>query len=204
MLDGATPGGCAFAETADRPALQARQIWDRAFDPSVLTAEASPAPATVVDRFDISKVAATVSIAITQDGCERVALSDAYRRIRVDIVRGSVLDGPVSLRYRLGDGWGLDAQLLTLRRLQVLRRTGRFTRTLFPPEKMAPRWLAALRACDAIAAGASQRELADLLFGPLAAHATWRGESDFLRLRVQRLVRIGRRMTESAYLSLLR
>lgn len=178
-------------------------VWNRAFDRSVLIAEALPASATAGDKFDISKVAAAVSIAIAQGGCERVALSDGYRRIRLDIVSGSVLDGPVSLRYRLGDGRELDPQLLTLRRLQLLRRTGRFARTLFPPEKMAPRWVAALRVCDALATGVSQRELANFLFGPLAAHATWRGDSDFLRLRVQRLVRIARRMTQSAYISLL-
>jgi hypothetical protein len=204
MRCGVAPGGSAFAESADRPASRARLIWDHLRDPSVLTVETAPPDAADGEAFDISRLPTLVTIVVAPGGGEHVALSDGLRRIRIDVADGTLLQGPVRLRYRLADAQGLDPQILTMRRLLALRRTGRFAPSLFPRERMAAHWAMALRASDALAAGASQRDLAGLLFGALSARTDWRGASDFLRLRVQRLVRIARRMTHGGHFALLR
>ncbi len=138
------------------------------------------------------------------DGREQVALSDGYRRIRIDVARGTVLEGPVRLEYLLGGFGDVDTRILTLRRLISLHKSGRFARGLFPAERLAPKWLAALRTCDAVRAGATQSDIARALFGERFGSSGRREGSDFLRLRVQRLVRKGRSMIQGGYRTLLR
>jgi len=48
-------------------------------------------------------------------------------------------------------------------------------------------------------AGASQRDIAVALFGERRVAAEWSRGSDCLRLRVQRLIREGRRMVQDGY-----
>jgi hypothetical protein len=73
-----------------------------------------------------------------------------------------------------------------------------------PREPRARRWLLALRAFDAVASGASQREIAEELFVALYRSARWKTDSEFLRLRVNRLLRLARRMMSEDYRLLLR
>jgi hypothetical protein len=60
-----------------------------------------------------------------------------------------------------------------------------------------------LQAYDGLAAGASQREIAVVLFGETRVREEWKGRSDFLRLRVQRLINVGRDMVDGGYKRLL-
>ncbi len=130
-------------------------------------------------------------------------ISDGYRHIRIDVTRGTLRAGPVHLRYEMQGFESAEARILTLRRLLALCRLGRFARNLHPRERLAPRWLAALRVYDAVGHGASQREIATTLYGQQSTALGRDSGSDFLRLRVQRLVRIGRHMVGGGYLSLL-
>jgi hypothetical protein len=155
------------------------------------------------DSFDIAHFGNIASVVVSDNGCQHVTLSDGFRRIRIDVVGGCVLRGPVRLHYRLSGFRQLDDKLLTLRRLAALRRLGRFARSLHPPEPRAPRWIEMLRAHDATRAGASQREITAALFGQRRARDEWRTGSDSLRLRVQRLVRSGREIIAGGYLRLL-
>jgi hypothetical protein len=196
-------GGFTFAEDPKLPAPAARLIWAYQVNRAVVRVEAMAASPAGPDSFDLAHFAGMVSIAMTQNG-EVVALSDGYQRIRLDVVSGSLLDGPVRLHYHLSGFCDLDVKLLTLRRLAALCRRGRFSSTLHPREPRAPRWIAALRAHDAIAEGASQREIAATLFGEAWVSEDWRRDSDSLRLRTQRLVRSARTMVAGGYLRLLR
>src|SRR3546814_17526695 len=54
---------------------------------------------------------------------------------------------------------------LTLQRLCRLARSGRLLKSLYPPERRARRWVEMLRAFDGAATGASQRDIAAVLFG---------------------------------------
>ena len=154
--------------------------------------------------FDLTRIATRITVVtLTNDG-ERVVLSNGSHRISLTIVEGSALSGPAHARFRLDYRDGIDAQMLTLRRLLAILETGRFSKHLFKRERMAPRWVDALRAHDAAQAGASQREIAAVVFASLSEANGWRGDSDFLRLRVQRLLRSGRALVAGGYRSLLR
>jgi hypothetical protein len=62
----------------------------------------------------------------------------------------------------------------------------------------------ALQAYDAVQAGASHRDIAAALFGEKAVKEDWYGRSDYLRLRVQRLVRMADKLVNGGYRNLLR
>ena len=140
----------------------------------------------------------------TGNGVEHVLLGDGIHRIQLQVRKRSLLEGPSGLRYDLADFEGVEPKLMTLQRLIALRRLGRFPRSLFPPEHRAPRWAAALRAFDAIRAGASPREIAAALFGADAARRDWDGASDYLRSRVRRAIAAGERLVNGGHLDLLR
>jgi hypothetical protein len=80
---------------------------------------------------------------------------------------------------------------------------GRFPRGLFPLEPRARRWAMALQAYDGDVAGASHRDVAEVLFGNRIVRTDRAGRSDYLRLQVQRLLRAARRLVNGGYRQLL-
>lgn len=193
-----------FAEIPVHGSSRARIIWHACHDPAVLAVHADRRLRAGDSSFDLRALAVTAVVAVAPDGREHVVLTDGYRRLRMDIISGSVLDGPVCLQYQLQGLRLLDAQLLTLRRLIALVRTGRFAKTLFPPDLYAGRIADALRTHDALAVGASQREIATQLFGADMVDRGWSGSSDFLKSRIRRLVRLARQMAAGDYCHLMR
>lgn len=185
------------------PAPRARLLWDARHDPAVLSIEAFPIGYGVKDSFDLSRFADLTTIIIGQGGVEHVVLADGYRRLRLDVLQGSLRQGPAYLHYRLEGLVGVEARVLTLHRLLALWRLGRFARQLHPPERRARRWIATLRAYDAISDGASHRDIAVALYGERAVSLDWGRGSDVLRLRIQRLLRMGRQMATGGYRLLL-
>jgi len=153
-----------------------------------------------IDLAALPLAATVVSLA----GGEQVTLSDGYRRIGLMVTGGTLLAGPVRARFVLGYAADLRARIVTLRRVSALLDTGRFPKSLYPREPSAERWLLALRAFDAATAGASQRDIAEALFAPLYRASEWKNEAEFLRLRVNRLLRLARRMARGDYRGLLR
>jgi hypothetical protein len=153
--------------------------------------------------FDLAALPLAVTV-VTGEAGERVALCDGYRRISLEVTKGTLLDGPVRVRFVLDHASGVDRRILTLRRLVMLLETGKIPKSLFPREPRARRWLIALRAFDAMACGASQREIAEELFAPLYRGGRWKTDSEFLRLRVNRLLGLARRMVADEYRLLLR
>lgn len=184
--------------------MRARLIWAARHDASVLTVEAIPAASGNPEAFDLARFAGMATAVIGSGGGEHVVLSDGYRRIRIDVARGTLCHGPVRLGYLLDGLDGIEGRIITLRRLVSLNRLGRFARHLYPREPRAPRWIAALRAHDALQDGAHHRDIAFVLFGANMVGQNWRRGSDCLRLRVQRLVRGGHRMVNGGYQVLLR
>lgn len=199
-----TAGGFAFAALPSCPAPQVRLLWDARYDSSVLSVEATPALSRDADIFDLARFWSLTTIIAEPEGAEHVVLSDGYRRIRIDVTYGTLREGPVHLRYELCGLARVEAKILTLRRLLALCRLGRFARNLHPPDHLAPRWVAALRVHDAVEQGASQREIATILYGEKSTVLGRDSGSDFLRLRVQRLVKTGRYMVSGGYRTLLR
>lgn len=197
-------GGFAFAETSNHPATRARLLWDACYDASVLTVEANAALSVHREVFDLSRFGDMATVVVHPAGGEHLVLSDGYRRIRIDVGRGTLCEGPVHLRYELQGFSGVEGKVLTLRRFLALCRLGRFSRDLHPRERLASRWITALRVHDAVCEGASQRQIAAVIYGKKSAILGEESGSDFLRLRVQRLARIGRHMVSGGYRKLLR
>jgi hypothetical protein len=178
-------------------------VWDAASDVSVLDVEVLGRASADSLAFDLATLPLAVTV-VPGGAAERVILCDGYRRIALTVTRGSLLEGPVRTRFLLDHAGEIDRRLMTLRRLIALLDTGRFVRSLFPPEPRARRWLMALRASDAMVAGASQREIAEELFAPLSRGMRWNSDADFLRLRVSRLLSLARRAAAGEYRMLLR
>lgn len=176
-------GLCRF-EDAALGATGAHPIWHADADRSVLRAVSQPGSGN--DLFDIQILRRWTTLHVDRDG-EHWRIGDRLRSIRVDIVCGTLREGPAHLAYSIG---GIAAALpvvLTLRRLLALARTGQWPAHLFPPETRAGRWIMMLRVSDALAAGASHREIAVALFGATNVGARWRSSAPSYRLRIQRL-----------------
>jgi len=186
------------------PGTNAPLFWRAAVADAVLRVDAIPADAGHPDALDIGRTGIEALLLSRSDGAERLLLREGARSIRIDVRSGTLHQGPVRLRYALDGLARLDAQLLTLRRLSALWRLGRMPAELFPPETRARRWIDLLRTIDARTAGASHRDIAQALFSRAQMRDGWRSESDYLRMRVQRLVRSGRALVGGDYLALLR
>jgi hypothetical protein len=170
----------------------------------VIAVDAIPADPAHPDALDIRRTGVEAIVLSRADAGERLLLREGGRSIRVDVRSGTLTAGPVRLRYALAGLSRLEPQLLTLRRLSALWRLGRMPAELFPHEARAGRWIQLLRTLDAMGDGASQREIAEALFGAELAQARWRSDTDYLRMRVQRLVRNGRELAGGGYLGLLK
>lgn len=179
-------------------------MWRADTDPSVVTIEAVPTSADDPDAFDIMCLTAPLLVLKRTGGAEHLLVGDETCQLRLDVQRGTVLDGPVRLRYELAGTVALEAKLLTLRRLLALVRLRRIPRALAPADRRARRWMMALRAWDAHAAGVKHRNIAVVLFGQAAVAADWNGGSGYLRCRVQRLIRLGERLVHGGYRQLLK
>lgn len=192
-----------MAEAPVDPPGPCQLVWSATVDPSVVACTAEPVTVDHPDAFQIGCLSLTTTTVVGTSGAQHLAVSDGLRRIRLDVVSGSLLQGPVRLHYRLAGFVDAEPQLLTMQRLLALHRLGRFARGLHPRETKAERWTMMLRAHDLRVAGASQREIATELFG-LDVSQEWRTRSDYLRLRIQRLLRDANGLVHGGYLGLLR
>lgn len=170
----------------------------------MLVAEARPSSAINRDVLDTVHLARWLTCVQGPGGREHAVFSDGYRRIRIDVVSGSVqAAAPVILHYRLAGMAALAPRLLALRQLLALQTYHRFARTLFPLDPHMAERIEILRVADALRAGASQREIAEVLFGETRIARSWRCDADSLRSRVRRLVGHARAMAAGGYRRLL-
>jgi len=138
------------------------------------------------------------------DGREHAVLSDGFHHLRLDVEAGTLGEGPVLLHYCLPSLAEWQAGLVAVRRLIALCAEQRFPAALFPPEPHVERWIELLRASDALRGGASQRELAELLFGVSRTRAEWQEASESLRSHVRRVVRQVEGLLGGGYRKLMR
>lgn len=156
------------------------------------------------DGLCVDRLTPWISSAIDPDGYQHIVLSNGWQRIRIDVDDGRLVEGHTfRLHYRLSGLRSAEPKLLPLRRFLDLCRYGRFARSLFPPDRRAARWLTTLQVHDALAAGASQREIGAVLFKPASNGNAWSDEEDWMRSRVRRLVREARQMARGGYRMLL-
>lgn len=185
-------------EPPDIPAPAARPIWSRSVFPRVLAASARSGP-DAEDLFELDPFAQLARLALDESGSEHLLLSNGFQSIRLDVVGGSVRAGPALLSYHIAGLAAAEPPLHVLRQLIALCRNGHFSTMLHRPDPRAARWVMLLRVHDALAAGADQRTMAEILLAPEAGLPRWRVEAPSLRSRTQRLVRQARLLAEGGY-----
>lgn len=185
----------------DIAAPSARIFWDEAIDTSVLPTIARPSGKTA-SAFDVLSWKRYAVVLLDLAG-EHLTLSDGMSRIALRIVEGTLLDGPADLRFVIHDRRA-SSQLRTLARFRALRQRGVFGAWLHRPEPRARRWLMQLRLLDALGAGASEREIAGVLFGRRRAQDDWRDRDGSLRSALRRLIAAARHNVAGGYRDLLR
>lgn len=180
---------------------QGRPVWRSDVHPYVLSVRA--VPATGDDSIDLRALAPLCRLVRGAGRRQHLLISDGLCSIRLDVVEGSIQQSPVSLHYLIAGFESAEKPLLTLQRLLALRRSGEFSRPLHSPEPRARRFVLMLRAADALASGAVQREIAAELLDADAWQDRWRVRSPSLRSRVQRLTGSARAMARGGYWRLL-
>lgn len=189
-------GDYCFAENPALDAMSARILWHADLDPGTLHAVAEPTLPDDLDALDPARLAPWLTLVVDRDG-EHAVLSDGLHHIRIDIAQGSLAGGAVRLHYRLFGLATANAKLLPLKRLIDLSQRQRFQAGLYPSDRRIARGLVALRIHDALRDGASQREIARVIFGDPGDDAAHRADS--LRSRVRRLVREARALARGGY-----
>ena len=106
--------------------------------------------------------------------------------VRLDEVEGTTRKGPVALHFDLADDDRVESRIAAIRAFRATVPTRRRHARL--AEK-----LLALQAVDARQAGASLRQIADVLLGP----GDWPGDGEHRKSHVRRLLNGGSRMIES-------
>lgn len=196
-------GAFTFAERPEVEAPDARIIWRADIDPSTLEACAHPVDKRDRDAVDAQMLSPWLT-SVRDAAGEHVVLSDGWRRIRIDITGGSLsAGGPVVLRYRLQGHASAQPKLLPLRRLVDLCRHRRFSVSLYPRDRRIDRWVALLRTRDAVADGASQRDILRVFFDEEATPGLENGRTRSLQSRVRRLVAEAGRLAGGGYRTLL-
>lgn len=176
-------GGCTFAEDPGQSCAEVLPMWSGAVNACVLSARAQPDHGNSARVFDARSDATRILIG---PGREHLLVDRGAELIRLDIVEGTVFDGPVLLHFDLADDGCLERRIAAIRALRS-------------PAPSAPRYnrlanrLLALQAVDVRNAGGSLRETADILLGP----GDWPGDGDHRKSRVRRLCDLGRAMIEA-------
>lgn len=169
----------------------------------MLVADAEPACRDHPDAIDVAAFGPLASVVVTDDGRERLSLSDRRHRLQLELRSGSFLNGPVILRYDIQGLRTLRAKADALIRLRQVRAGKRLPHGPAPPPFAAKRLVTVLRAFDGVQAGASQRQIAEVLWGEAAVERNWDGASDCLRSQMQRLIRTGKQLVDGGYRRLL-
>lgn len=210
------PGSAPLAAQPDRRARQfglvafepchltvpeARPLWRSDVHPFVLRTALARAK-TPGDTFELDRLERIARVIAGADA-EHLLLSDGLHVIRLDGPRGAFTGGPVCLRYSIEGLRSAQPPILTLRRFLALSRTGRFSCSLHAREARARRWILALRAHDALSAGADQRGVAEVLLSRSVEEPCWRVREPSVRSQVQRLVGSARHMAAGGYRALL-
>jgi len=143
--------------------------------------------------FDLS--GQSYSVAVDRRAHEHVVVNTPSGTLRLDVVSGTVLAGPVALRVHLECTNAILPRLTALDRLLHLvgvRDPGRR-----PPraDPRLARLVEALRVADALADGASLSRIAASLRVTLGASDDWPGDGDSLKSSVRRKVALARRLT---------
>jgi len=172
-------GGCTFAEDPAQNCALVLPCWSAVVDPRVLAVRALPSAAET-RAFDAR--AESTRFVRGPDG-EHLVIDRGGEPMRLDVSEGTMLAGPVCLRFDVADDSRLAVKLEAIMAFRAPAGTGRAFASLAQK-------LQALHAVDARNAGASLKETAEFLFG----QGDWPGDGEHRKSCVRRLVETGMRL----------
>jgi hypothetical protein len=123
---------------------------------------------------------------------EHVLIDRDGAPFRLDIIEGTVLEGPVSLHFDLPDDYRLEEKLAVIRAFVGKRDVTHHNLQL------AGR-LRALHAADARALGASLKEIAELILGP----GDWPGDGEYRKSLIRRMISSAEQMHREGHVAVL-
>ncbi len=192
-LNAPSPG----ATWAERPVL-----WSSSIDPAVLAVMAVPGNDGHESAFDLQRWRAMATLVMSPHA-EHLLLRDAGSSVRLDVISGTLRNGPVMLFLDLARFGLMEPRMAALRRFQYLCRTGQFPPVNGPPTQQSRRIILALRAHDAIMQGASIRDIGIMVHGDERVRVEWPGSGDALKSQARRLIGLAREMAAGGYRRLL-
>jgi hypothetical protein len=195
-------GGFTFTEDPACGADRAVIAWTAVQNRAVIALDAQHSNNS--NAFDFRKYRGRTAVIVDNSGKEHIVLSDGSSQIVADIDSGSVLVGPVSLKLIVPDHALVG---MHLGQLQKLISALAHPDGLIPAHRnrnAAHKLVTALQVADALAAGASQRDIAVALFGTRRVCSDWNTASDALRSQVRRLIKRARQLSAGGWRNISR
>jgi len=195
--------GCLCVENADLRATDASILWRSPLDPAILRVAAAPCSSHDSMTFDLRHWANRAVIVNDAAGREHILLR-GRSGIRLDVIAGTLRDGPVSLRFDMTGSNDIESSLRTLRRFLHVCKTGDASPLSMTNGVPSCRTINALRVHDALHQGASIRDIGIMLFGQARIGSEWRSPGESLKSHCRRLIAYSRHMASGGWQMLLR
>jgi len=164
-------------------ALDLPPFWLSLWDPSLLRFRASPCLPSHPAAIDVRNFGQRLWLAKSPER-EVLALDLDCRRQLIEIVDGTLLDGPVLLWFEMDRWIGNRAQLRALTQLGWWASQFTFDH----PDRKILRLATLLRVHDACQSGASHRDVAACVTDEGVVARDWCGSSDYLKSRAKRAI----------------
>lgn len=199
LVPPSTWGVCAYADP-DLDHELARPMWHSSIYPSVLPIDFSLGPDD--EQVDLANlVGGPLTIVAGPGGLEHCLFMKGGGLLRFDLKGGCISRGPFLPRFNLA-GRGAARWLPLVEKFLEIARSGR-TSPSASPCHWARRRILELRARDALACGASHRDLAAVLVDEDAMDPSWRVGLASVRSRAQRLAKAAMQMESGGWTALL-
>jgi hypothetical protein len=160
-------------------------MWSAAADPHVLRARVFSLDRPAGYAIDLSRLS---RCSWPHEGCVHVRLALPDGDMRLDLVDGAVIPGRLTIEPAIDFRRPLQPQLESIRRLHALISGDRPSLR----DQRFIRLVEALRVADALAAGASLREIALGMLGD-----DWPGDGEHLKSRARRRVALAGELTRA-------
>ena len=198
--DRAARWGLTSMEDPETPAHTSKVFWQRDTIAGLLRAGARTQPDNHVVPYDLWSEPGQKAIALDDD-CAQLLIRTARADHRLLFEERAEIADRIPLELRL-DAPNGDRKQFDAARQFLFERSRERTPSL-PIHPRAPLMMQMLQTIDGRASGASQREVAKVLFGTDAVASEW-SVSDRLKARVRYLERRGRFFVDGGYRTLLK
>lgn len=196
--------GCLFIEDSNVSIPDIPMLWCPGLDASVLRVEACAPTEGRTSIFDLERCASGAVLVKGAVGDEHCLLFEGHHRIHLHVIAGTLLEGPVELRFNIGWSEAFEPAMLTLKHFLHLCQSGELLPDRSVHDRMRHRAISMLRVHDALVQGASIRDVGIMLFGFARIEAEWRDPGESLKSQCRRFITSARAMAAGGYKDLLR